>query len=703
MATAPTAEPKVATVKLGGVTLATTSWQWPLAVGGSSPEVAFYVNNVVDAQLAALENPVTLEAEVERGDGVKSNPVVTNLYLLARYRTSAFEVRWFLGDQRRLFRDVLVGGRFNATRRANDFAQANTPDALGLLSQLDQIRKFRYLPGTLKDSSDPPDFFTPSGEELTENTGTLWTALDIVKWILGRATKGRPGLPEIKFKVEVADNGYVHEDVYLGVVGESFPSVLDRFLNLARAYVYVDEDGTWIVGDVAAAPIPHRVGGYEGAGHVEKEDISRERPATVAVRFGVESEMLIEFEEGRTAARGIDHQRVRNVAVIPQDVTVKGVKYARGQYVPIEDAILIANARGWPTGKELSVPMLRRLYLSRDALMDKLCSRQGQLPNYDTEALEWLSTIVVAYRTYYQLSGPLMDAISSWAPVRIGVIDPLTGHRQPSPVWSDHCVVPSGKRKVKKSDANSANHATNVDHPDGPAQLKTAAISSAKIVVVDHDLGIFAVSWNTPDVTGRVHTLLPSRVDNPMLMTVENIGSAGMRELNSLQTVHRMSAIISVRWALPNGVASHYTLHAKAADFTDAKALGPPYEVRHHNEPARYMWIPGETELQTDQGIRLDKAKIVNSAIVHAVARAEAMRVYWSFADRWVGMYRRARYEKGVDRPRGSVRSVAIRFVEGTLECVYDLPAGAPPPDPYTLMPGPVRKYIYRQLDKVGS
>ena len=150
----------LATVKLGDVVLASPHWRWVFLAGAKSPSMRFVVDNVVDKDLAATKNPITLTCKVTREDGsVESNLEAKKLYLGSRQRVGPWRTRWIVRDERSQFVNQLIGGRFNVTRRANDLDQLNVAGGdvhdIPHAAQLGYVSTQQHLHAGLHDSPQP--------------------------------------------------------------------------------------------------------------------------------------------------------------------------------------------------------------------------------------------------------------------------------------------------------------------------------------------------------------------------------------------------------------------------------------------------------------------------------------------------------------------------------------------------------------------
>ena len=694
-----------ATITLGGVTLATPYWRWAFVTGPSSPEIRFYVDNVVHEQLSAVSNPVTLAARVPQGDG--SDPVVIDiqkLHIVGVLRIDPWTVRYTLADARWLYKDILCGGTFNVTRRANDLNEFAQPDLEGLLQQTSQQRLFRYLPGTLREPGvSPPKHAKPTAD-VTAGVGEMWTALQCLEYVLANAH--RTGLPHIEYVIEAADNGHVEEDVNHGPLGETFPAAVAGYLSRARVGLYVRADGKWVIYDLAASPIPAaRVGGIADGGVLVRENMDRARPVAVTVRSAAEFEVLFEFDEDDTVARNLDEddllRTVRNVGILPQTIEVGGKRYERGTWLDVRDLVTLYNQVGWPSGRTVTFDDLRRWKLAKSAPFTVFC-RDGN-PTMDAAAAARLAALLGAYRTYYQIPQAMMDAVTDWAPVRSVVGDPITGKRAASPVWMDYAIAPSGREPIRKGLPKSMNESVNVSHP---GVLTTDNAAPARLAVVDDDLGVFAVAFADEDLTGRVLRVFPGRLANPIAANNVNV-AANQLENNALAAGHRMSCILTLQFRTI-GSASIFALRLQGATFLGGAGLGPPYEVRQQREPARFQWPLGAADAQparcaydANGNVRVEGGVFANRAAVRAIALQEARRVYFSFADRWVGDFEHNGYDAATDRPNGNVSSVSVEFTNGVVTTRYSLPEGTPPPNLYDMLPTDVRRIVYRQIEEI--
>ena len=118
-----------------------------------------------------------------------------------------------------------------------------------------------------------------------------------MEWLLTRGIEGKgAGVPPIRYRIECADNEHVREDVVWGGAGESFPIALTEMLNLARAGLFVDVDGTWVVYDLAATPIEAQVGVWHFDDPLRAEVYGTVVSTILGARWEVSDESLVVIE-----------------------------------------------------------------------------------------------------------------------------------------------------------------------------------------------------------------------------------------------------------------------------------------------------------------------------------------------------------------------------------------------------------------------
>jgi hypothetical protein len=694
------------TAKIGGVPLASSGYQWPLAAGPVSPRVTIEVDNEVDKELAKLKNPVTYELRATV-NAVESGGVMKGLFLGMRKPIDPWHVQWELYDQRRLWEDIRITAFFNVPRKIND---KDLGSANGPLQDFDLIAKFRYVSTTLRHPGARTKFqgleFGSKGEIL--NKGRVWTALEAIEWLLnGEAVKGR-GLPQITYDIRATENDYYLNNLVF--VEERFPVILGTLMGLARVDLEV-HDGTWYVYDRDEVPIDVPVGNYDGGGFVALSERKRTVPETFVMRVPKKYEIRLDaIEPPPTRARNSTAilTELTSVIAIPDPIVIDGRRREVGEWVEAADVYKAWNDQGWPTGKRISGKQIRKGFFS-NRLVEDLCSTPGQAPGYDPQAVGRVAAAKKAFRRSWRIHPALIQSIKSMEGVRVAVTDPVTLHRQPSPVWQDHTLIPTGKPKAGKGQTASKVGSQEIRHPNTPSSsgsgnLLDAQASRFTLTIDDQALGIIHTDPTPMDLDGTLMRVLRSAIKEPIkgFATAVATNNEALLGISECTQDWRMSVIVTVTPLTPNSSEALYSISADAASLglkTDGSI--PALEFPFLAEQARFEWNEGTSVGLNKDGLLefLGYGEPVNKFTLHAIAQGEIVRAAYGYYDRVSGDFSHPGWDPDKDRLRGNCQSVEVMLsADGTLETHYHIPEAQDVPHLKDLLPYEAKRLLYKDL-----
>lgn len=562
---------------LGGVPLlAVGPVSWPQVTGTGAPAQIFHVHDSAwDRMKALLGKPVTLSVTSDTA------PPWTweKLYPLREVPTSfpkhrgvlVTDVRW------KWAREIMVRS-MNIPRRTGNR---------------------RLVAGSIIELKVPYDIYGYAAASLDDETDkytarrALVDALDELSAKCGHPYEIR-GL-SLQDTPEVTIEGLE--------TAESFDTALAKLLRgIPQAEITVDRTGKAVVFDatdqeaVAEALQNHPP---TQLGEIDRlVDLAPIRPGAIHVYFGKTVEIRFESEEETEASDTItvpaDYldrptPTMRNVVPLPDPyTTIDGDDVPQGTWVDIRKAVAAWNddlasiARGGRTPPALTMANIRKYWFVLEAVYTAL----GRLTLNADEA-SWTSriaTIRAHYRQTYQIHEGWMQRIRDLLPIRIGSTDPVTGTRAFAQAWSQYCVEPTEKAYVIAALQNNPDlqfYWLNVDnYPGYDNELWDKPASPARVSVVDKDLGILHVTYDTGPYGTKAQI-------HPSQMKENGSGKlqAPTRDLrDALQGVIATDG--HVKGAVPMGLADDFRL----AIVVSAMPFSPNDEGRMY----RYTVNPSE-------------------------------------------------------------------------------------------------------------
>ena len=511
----PTAQKPV--VKLGGVELAATSgiaWRFISGVAAYTTTMSVHKTRW-DRLQGKLGKPLTLEITDSRA--VKTT--IEQVYILHLAPSdSPHRVSFVVADKRWLWPYKLVARDFNMPRKTGD------RNALGeaVPVELQQfVDEYDYLPYSLQPQR------------------TKWTAQTALEAVLelvdsdGWQVESWP----IKDTTGQGDSGqFSLQGVTLRDSGDV---ALQRLISyIPGAAIYVNEKGQTVVFDASDLDATEEhfrqlpVGTYAGerGAWIDRKAI---RPSKVIVHYQKEVEVLLEFEDDYSG--GTSSQPVAN------DLYVDNV-------IPTTDPETTITEFDPGQGRTVTKKVPPGTFVRVDNWLNAMDADrpEGSLPwTWDTVKIHWFKGDLDAvwvrgkdldpegnaamrlqafrqhFRQTFRLNRRYMERIRNLRPIRVALLDPVTGARAPAAVWGQGCIVPSSKGQLmaKRGDDSVAGskYLRNVDYLNPYYAQNVPLLKSRpgpqRVNIVDEELGVFRLEWIVSPY-GIVDSFLPCKLVN---------------------------------------------------------------------------------------------------------------------------------------------------------------------------------------------
>lgn len=721
-------------IDIDGIALDAQSIDWTLLAGTKSTRANIEVTRNVWDELKSLKNPVTLTINVNVATKVKGskggvlpsgqkgtvkagpiavletvNKIITikNLYILETSPTSTpWKINVVFGDQRHLWEERLISREFNHHRKTNKMQEVKFQKGdITNAANTTRFDEFAYAPWSLKEKGS---YIFANSEKLNSKNAEKWTAMAVVRNILQDELglhKGA-GIGGYTFDEEGEfDNG--HEVENLRWEMSSLTSSLGQILNVARANIYQHPDGHIVIynldRDFTVNTIMQDFQPMENSGWPEAQDLSRVRPGFVTTLHPVTREIKFTYAEdsvGSSIAPNKLAFSLENVVQLPDSLKVKidGVDktYTKGSWVPLEEAMIAWNAdttHPWSENQKLYINRLKEYWFADRLKFKFAATRQNTDTFNDPILVNRVGAIMRSYRQIFRIRKEWMDKIRSWEPLRSAVIDPISGVRQPSPVFMNYCVVPSFRMPIWKKGKKDHLAAYNVNGYS--TKVDTANPSPFLITQISNPLGIFSISFQN-DALSLTEESIPSHVFNIPKLSAGAATSSKFWYKSQLSSTHNMSTIISCTLAEPNDFGRHLEL-----DYTFDG--GDPRKTAHipiSMETARYRWTDKTAGYIQNNKIVVDGDVLENEEIIKSISQAEVRRYKKSWENVIIGMFRQPGYKESW-LPSGSMKSVTISFsATSGLSTLFNMTERATPLNLFEMLPLSVRRVIYKQLDK---
>lgn len=685
-------------ITIGGLPLQLPAFSWTFLPGVSPYVGKIIVNKISSIQLQDVPNPVRIEIRVT--GGTMGTPEynfysIEELYLVEKKEIDALLDAWLVADKRWLFRGKKIYCCYNKTRIANDKAGYTPASEPVSPIKLREVFEF-YGTGRYLDWS--------------VNNGRPYKISEIVQLELQKI-----GI-FLSQGVGLDDSlDYVLENIeYSGV---DFYTAMSELLARGRLQMGVNNKGELYIYSVdALVGKDHLVKLNKNrlsAGKIYMQERSRIRPKTITAQFEklmetriiAMSENLYENYDYSTPLSILSHQPLWsgkvtidneipreigcvNVIRIPYETVIGEHVYLPGEYVPINQyldalGIPLAILRKFWFGDHLSLWYAKKRELE---------TGQAYIEN-QIFARFIINNIREHYRQVYMIDKYYMTRIRQWLPYRVARIDNYSNTYEPSPVFSDFCLIPNQRSPLfaKRREVGERNvYNYFIDEKD----FFRVKPTPGRIMVLNHDLGIFKIFY--PPLNDMVvKQIVPSALAKlPYAATTNNIP---LLEQCPLSEDFVFDTILSILWYVGKGNDGHisYDSYQKLHEYVmSTNGTGPSIVFVSKKEYARYgvkEW--NEEEQQISNG------DIINKELVDNIGAAECNRIAWQYMDKLNGIVEVPGFRNIL--LNGHMVGITIYFGnKGGAKTIIDLRGSLLDLQPETLLKPEHLSFIYRQLPR---
>ena len=562
---------------------------WRIQAGVQPYSTTFSAHNLAwEALKIHKGKPLKLSITDSKGDKV----VVEDVYILHEMPSSSPSVTSFVvSDKRWKWSYQIIVRDYNLTRRTGDknYQELDLPKD-GLPD------KFAFFPNSLK------------------NGQTLWEPQDIIEDILETISKGTDSKKHVI--EEFPDTGEI--TIQNVVLRDTADSALARALGyIPGADIYLDLKGKVRVFNTLNVGAAERhfdglkeIGTSWNGGKVE--NITREhiRPSAVHVYYQRELEAVLEYSDdyttGTAAQPSRDDAFIENV-IATVDPASGVIAYdpefgpSGGSVYKIVPPGTWVEAKAWlnyhntpGVRPEVSAPWnfdTIRTWWVKGALEGQLIgSGQRGRKHFDTgNYIQAVGALRENFRQTFKISRRYMERLRDIRNVRVGIIDPITGQRQPASVWSQGAYIPTekGGHIAMRSHPEFYHTVFNFTSlPQNGEQLTDSVPSPQRVSWVDKSAGIFRIE-SKQSTYGTFSAIIPGNCVDPqnnLTSLVRNLQDqdekpvgAGMRLENGtneffLSRTYEFKVLLPV---LPNSPNNNSQFHQEVVTFDDLLTAYP--------------------------------------------------------------------------------------------------------------------------------
>ena len=495
------------------------------------------------------------------------------------------------------------------------------------------------------------------------NNGKPWTAQEIIADIIGKTDNA--------FKFDLGDlklTDSVPQSIRI-------TATVDRALDIAMGgmsavSVTVDTDGMVVFystlnqRDLAFLD-PVKDLTLDGC--IRMMDRSKLRPSKVNVYFAREIELRFDYltNNGTATVERDDPQDppiLENVIQQPETQLLykDGKTRTQGTWVNIQDYLLaIAGAEYDMIGQAqgpLNDAKIRANYMGLWYAVERDYTHT-KLGGVDQLWVSRLAAIRDHYRKTFRLTPKWRDRISSLRAYLVSLIDPETGARGPSPVFTNYITKPSGFAISQSGGTEGLNNSDVGRQVFGWNRvLSKASIAPAEVRVIDPDAGVFTFAfkadpWREAEdrAPGSVKALPKFRVTGKF-PTPDQVSEANVLWTTvGLIPEFQAAFILSVIQAAPNSTSRYHKIEVtpEAAGLTSGifnigKCEGPELDlfVPEYEQTCRVAWLDDQSSIilgafwDNKDSVEIPDSLIVNEDIIKSLAEAYAAQNYVALMDR---------------------------------------------------------------------
>lgn len=214
------------------------------------------------------------------------------------------------------------------------------------------------------------------------------------------------------------------------------------------------------------------------------------------------------------------------------------------------------------------------------------------------------------FRQTFRINRRYMERIRDIEAIRAALLDPISGARAPAAVWGEATSIATvkGQRIIARDaigDAASAGMYQRINsYP--PAATPTIQVppGPARVVILDHDLGIFRVEWIVSPY-GTVESFIPSFLENSTGGTANVVGDLALQDDQPmgpglvkeggnngifLARTMRMKVMLTVVPAAPNNTRQFHRIEIDAGDI--AEKYRTEYRIKDGKGPDLHVFVP---------------------------------------------------------------------------------------------------------------
>lgn len=476
-----------------------------------------------------------------------------------------------------------------------------------------------------------------------------WKATEILHHLL--ASPPPDGLGET-VSMLLTGSGVEVQDL---LIDDPAPAAIERvFTYLSGVDLYPDAAGVVVVYDTRSDQgerIAKRTRKGRLATGPESIEVGRAavRPSKIISLFTPDAECRFDFEEAASSGSTGESLRVDNnvlfnvCPVTDQKLTVAGATLARGSYAELQALFVAWGAFGLPPA-QITLEILRKRFLEHGhARFETYFSfLAGGTP--DPVGAQRARAVVQSWRRLYRIAPTFFGRLESMAPVRAAILNPETGTRAPSAVYSDYIRRPSLGGLIRNGTRVALG--TAVQGHAGGTITSSTHVAPADVILADSGVGVIAIVPQL-DPVGDYDEIILGYAENGLIPMRDGLGEAN-RTLESgyvnwgnvkLRAQYFLSVILSVTPATPQNRTRFYAI---SVDVPDGK--GPPLYSRIFPGivTARFAW----DDNRKDEILNAIKGAapwdglsdlLVNKDQLDAVAEANKQRILDTFRDRTFG------------------------------------------------------------------
>lgn len=615
-------------------------------------------------QINSKRGAVDIEMAGEDVDGEETILNFAGLTLLPRLPDDHTHDFITITDDRWRWPNKNVYKTYNLVRKANDLfvfksvTSAQRPN-------LHEAKEY-YVPWTIKPDEEG-------------NPEAPWTALEIIVDILVTFL----GYDEAKIHTGKAqESEYIPGNIVL--VGNKAHSVISRFLTESNNNLYVDEKGEIHIYQERVAYgqrefdqqlLPALRGQVSGELYVV--DRKMIRPTDIFLSLEKEFEVLLTYLERGATSTGANRPattpeealaQIANKQVFVENVTQTVVDnqvgtLPRGTEVTIEAALA---AFGTTYGSApITFDQFREFFgINGSAIFSSVLTDPANSVEFDVRAINSWAQIVRDYRTRFRIPQVVMQYMKSISNTLVDIINPESGKRKPSEVFSiiSWVVSVSARINAKRSQGLTLDSFTNLTK-GGKFQPTALGISP-----IDIHFGTYnVIGLDDVNQPGSVTNIIKGRpVDDRFFNDGFGDGETEL-DASSIYGAHglkpdwELSAIVSMI-RLPEGENSMLW------DNPD-----PPTGIKPGRGPLVEIHIPYDTARtaldtpQTQKYREITGKTFVNEDIVLSLREQESARRWVTFTDQIQGSVAFAISEEAKKlRPQGPVNQIIHTFNGGS-------------------------------------